>query len=53
VYLLIAIYRQDDRRPVRRRALGRSFGSCVERLRKAGSRSREQSVHLARMEVHR
>ena len=38
--------------PVRRRILGRLLGSCLERLREAGDRSLEQSVHLARMEVH-
>jgi hypothetical protein len=52
VYLLTSIYRQDDPLPVRRRVMGRLLGSCIERLREAGGRSREQSVHLARMEVH-
>jgi hypothetical protein len=52
VYLLTSIYRQNDPLPVRRRVLGRLLGSCLERLREAGGRSLEQSVHLARMEVH-
>ncbi len=51
MYILTSLYRQDDPLPVRRLVLGR-LGSCIERLREAGGRSREQSVHLARMEVH-
>ena len=52
MYLLTSFYRQSDLLPVRRRVLGRPLGSCIERLREAGGRSQEQSVHLARMEVH-
>ena len=52
MYLLTSFYRQGDPLPVRRRVLGRLLGSCIERLREAGGRSWEQSVHLARMEVH-
>jgi hypothetical protein len=52
VYLLTVDNRQNDPLPVRRRVLGRLLGSCIERLREAGGRSMEQSVHLARMEVH-
>ena len=52
MYLLTLLYKQDDPLPVRRRVLGRQLGSCIERLREAGGRSWEQSVHLARMEVH-
>ena len=52
MYLLTYIYSQNDPLPVRRRILGRLPGSCLERLREAGCRSLEPSVHLARMEVH-
>jgi hypothetical protein len=52
VYLLTPNYRQNDPLPVRRRVLGRLLGSYIERFREAGGRSQEQSVHLARMEVH-
>jgi hypothetical protein len=53
VYLLTSFYTQDDPLPVRRRVLGWLLGSCIERLREAGGRSMEQSVHFARMEVHK
>jgi hypothetical protein len=52
VYVLKRFYIQNDPLPVRRRVLGRLLGSCLERLREAGDRSLEQSIHLARMEVH-
>ena len=53
MYILTSIYRQNDPFPVSRRGLGRLLGSCLERFREAGGRSLEQSVHLARMEVHK
>jgi len=53
VYILTVIRRQDDPIPFRRRVLGRLPGSCIERIREVGGRPREQSVHLARMEVMR
>ena len=53
MYLLTLLYTQNDPLPVRRRILGRQLGSCIERLREAGGRSMEQSVHFARMEVHK
>jgi hypothetical protein len=51
VYMSMHFDRQEGLPLIRRRALSRLFGRCVEATRQAGGRSIEEAAHLAGMEV--